>query len=96
MIALLNKVCKGWVAEYKFHPDRKWRFDYANPDIKIAVEKEGGVWLVGRHNRGKGFLNDMEKYNEAILLGWKVLRYPPDKIMQAVGDVQKLGGNRAG
>lgn len=90
MTNLLNKVVKGWVIEHKFHQKRKWKFDFANPKIKIAVEKEGGVWLIGRHNRGKGFLNDMEKYNEAAIMGWRVLRYPPDKILNAIHDIQRM------
>ena len=32
------------VKEFKFHPVRKWRFDYAVPEHKIALEVEGGVW----------------------------------------------------
>jgi len=90
MIKLLNRICIGWQSEYKFHPKRKWRFDFANPVLKIAIEQEGGVWISGRHNRGKGFLNDMEKYNQAVILGWKVLRYPPDKLMQSIIDIKIL------
>ena len=40
----------------------------------IAVEIEGGVWIGGRHTRGKGFLRDIEKYNEAAAMGWRVFR----------------------
>lgn len=90
MISILNKTHKGWVKEYKFHDKRKWRFDFANPSLKIAVECEGGVWVRGRHNRGIGFLNDMEKYNEAAIMGWRVLRYPPNKMMGVVNDIQKM------
>lgn len=61
--------------EYKFHPARKWRFDYCWPDRKIAVELEGGIWTNGRHNRGAGMIGDMEKYNEAAKLGWFVFRF---------------------
>ena len=46
------------VKEYKFHPVRKWRFDYAIPEHKIALEVEGGVWTGGRHTSPKGFLGD--------------------------------------
>lgn len=62
--------------EYEFHPDRKWRFDFADPKIKLAVEVEGGVYSRGRHTRGSGFIQDCAKYNEAALLGWRVLRIP--------------------
>ena len=68
------------VAEYKFHSVRKWRFDYCWPDKKLAVEIEGGIFQQGRHTRGAGFANDMEKYNAAVLLGWRILRYTPNKI----------------
>lgn len=64
--------------EYQFHPTRKWRFDFAWPDKKIAVEMEGGVWIFGGHNRGGGYNKDCEKYNEAVKLGWKVLRFTAD------------------
>jgi very-short-patch-repair endonuclease len=63
------------VLEHRFHPERKWRFDLAWPDRKLAVEVEGGVYANGRHNRGKGYENDAVKYNQAQLLGWRVLRY---------------------
>lgn len=66
------------VKEFKFHPIRKWRFDYAIPAHKIAVEVEGGVWTGGRHTSPKGFLGDMEKYNTATLMGWRVFRTTPD------------------
>ena len=68
------------VKEDKFHPTRKWRFDYAIPEHKIAVEVEGGVWTGGRHTSPKGFLNDMEKYNTATVMGWRVLRTIPDEL----------------
>lgn len=60
---------------FKFHPTRKWEFDFAWPDKMIAVEVEGGVWTNGRHTRGAGFIADCEKYNAATLLGWKVFRF---------------------
>jgi len=61
--------------EYKFHETRKWRFDFCWPDIKVAVELEGGVFSGGRHTRGMGFVADCEKYNQAALLGWRVFRF---------------------
>ncbi|MDR1913549.1 MAG: hypothetical protein LBQ68_03585 [Clostridiales bacterium] len=70
------------VKEYLFHPVRKWRFDYAIPAHKIALEVEGGVWTQGRHTRPQGFIGDIEKYNQATLLGWKVFRVTPDELMK--------------
>jgi hypothetical protein len=62
--------------EFQFHPERKWRFDMAWPERKIALEVEGGVFSKGRHTRPSGFIGDCEKYNEAALLGWRVFRMP--------------------
>lgn len=61
--------------EYRFHPVRKWRFDFAIPSRMIAIECEGGLWTGGRHNTGAGMIADMEKYNEAARLGWFVFRF---------------------
>jgi very-short-patch-repair endonuclease len=66
--------------EVRFHPTRRWRFDFAFPDEKIAVEVEGGTWVNGAHSRGKHFESDCEKYGEAAVLGWTVLRVTPDMI----------------
>lgn len=63
------------VREHVFAAPRKFRFDFAYPDLRIAVEIEGGVFVGGRHTRGKGFEVDLQKYNIAQLLGWSVLRF---------------------
>jgi len=63
------------VREYRFAPPRRWRFDFAWPEKRVAVEIEGGIFSMGRHTRGQGFLADAEKYNRAAMLGWCVLRY---------------------
>jgi very-short-patch-repair endonuclease len=68
------------VMEYRFHAVRLWRFDYAFVATKLALEIEGGAFLVGRHTRGRGFTNDLEKYAEAAILGWTVLRATPEQI----------------
>ena len=59
---------------------RKFRFDFALQDSKIAIEIEGGIFTNGRHTRGKGFMNDMLKYNLATRLGWVILRYTPQQL----------------
>lgn len=69
------------VKEYRFHSTRKWRFDFAIPRYKIAIEVEGGVWTGGRHTSPQGFLGDMEKYNTATVMGWRVLRTTPDRLL---------------
>lgn len=63
------------VAEHRFHPTRLWRFDYAIPSHRIAIEIDGGVWIEGRHNRPKGYIADLDKFNNAAALGWRVLKF---------------------
>ena len=56
----------------------RWRFDYAIPKHKVAIEIDGAVWTMGRHNRPEGYINDMEKLNTATSMGWLVLRFTTD------------------
>lgn len=77
---IVKPVCTVNGGELKFHPIRKWSFDFCWPEHMVALEVEGGAWTQGRHTRGQGFINDMEKYNAAVLLGWKLLRVVPDDL----------------
>ena len=63
------------VREHRFHPTRKFRFDFAWPDRRPAAEVEGGTRSAGRHVRAAGYAADCSKYNYAVLLGWRVLRF---------------------
>lgn len=67
--------------EYRFHATRRWRFDYAWPDARVALEVEGGAFSRGRHTRGAGFVADIEKYNAAVVDGWRLVRTTPDKLV---------------
>lgn len=67
-------------SEVRFHPTRKWLFDFAWPEQKVALEVDGGVWSRGRHTRGAGFLRDMEKINTATVMGWRVVRCTPQTL----------------
>lgn len=60
--------------EFRFHHIRKFRFDFAWVDFKVAVEVDGGTWSGGRHVKGTGFHNDCIKMNLAAVEGWLVLR----------------------
>lgn len=62
--------------EHKFAPTRKWKFDFAYLPGKVAVEIEGR----GRHQTIAGFRNDAEKYNTAVEMGWRILRFPATDI----------------
>jgi hypothetical protein len=113
LYVMLCKQCKALglpepETEQKFHPDRKWKFDYAWPavvanrplydrdariqwagvcedmeiteKVSLAIEIQGGTYLRGKHSRGAGQANDMEKYNEAQRLGWRVLLFDSNMI----------------
>jgi very-short-patch-repair endonuclease len=66
--------------EYRFHPRRRWRFDFAWPPERVALECDGGQWAPrgGRHNTDQ----DREKLNEAARLGWRVLRFSSAMLSQ--------------
>lgn len=68
------------VREYKFHPVRKWRIDYYLPEYGIAIEVEGGSYINGRHVRGEGFRNDIEKYNQITAAGLMLIRVIPQDL----------------
>lgn len=73
------------IREYKFHPNRKWAFDFAlacgksdvlgGRRLKVGFEIDGGVYSRGRHTRGAGYEEDIRKYTEAMILGWQVIRF---------------------
>lgn len=69
--------------EHVFCAHRGWKFDFAWPDVRIALELEGGTFMQGRHSSGPGQRADMEKYNEAQIRGWLVLRVETSKARSA-------------
>jgi hypothetical protein len=72
-------------SEYRFHPTRKWRFDFAYPIYPhggFAIELQGGVWRRGGGaHRGSGFERDCEKLLEANLAGWTVFQLNEKQIV---------------
>lgn len=69
--------------EFYFSTERLFRFDYAVPKYKIAIEQEGGIWAKGNsgHSSGTGISRDMEKSNLAQSKGWVVIRRTPDQMI---------------
>jgi very-short-patch-repair endonuclease len=63
--------------EHRFHPERKWRFDFAFPIAKVAIEVQGGIFIRGAHSRGAQMKKDWEKYNTAACMGWRILQVEP-------------------
>jgi very-short-patch-repair endonuclease len=74
--------------EYQAIPGRRFRFDFAIPDLKIAIEYEGGTWNNGGHVRPAHFSSDCQKYSLAAIYGWCVIRVTAD-LMRA--DQKRIG-----
>jgi hypothetical protein len=72
------------VAELMFAPPRRWRFDFAWIDEKVALEIQGGLFVQGRHTRGAALLREHEKLNAAAALGWRVLFCSPNTLLNIV------------
>lgn len=81
------------------HLGRQFRFDFAWPERMVAVEVDGGRWLVRRGKDGRpvpvGFHNhvdDYRKLNLAARLGWRIMRFMPEMIRsgEAVQEIRSL------
>jgi very-short-patch-repair endonuclease len=81
--------------EYRFHPTRRWKFDFCFPEARLAVEVEGGTrYGKSRHSQGAGFEADCNKYNQAARMGWVVLRYSTAMVLRgdAINEVLEILG----
>lgn len=58
---------------------RRWRWDFV-VGSRILIEVQGGIHMQGRHTRGAGYVNDVEKHNTAVLAGYLVLWVAPEHI----------------
>ena len=72
------------IPEYQFHPTRRWRADYAILAHWLLIEIDGGNRLAAIGKNGKAVAigrhaqdADLEKLNEAAIMGWRVLRFSP-------------------
>lgn len=82
--------------QYRFHPVRKWAFDFAYPVDKLAIEIDGGNHMVrngravGRHTQD----SDYEKLDEAVIFGWRVLRFTPSQVrtLYALNTIERALG----
>lgn len=74
--------------EHRFHSVRRWRFDFAWPRWRIALEVQGGIFTGGRHTRGAALLREHEKLNAAAIAGWRVLFATPRQVQN--GEATKL------
>lgn len=78
-----HKLDHLFVREHRFHPERRWRFDFAVPALMIGVELQGGIFASKKksgHKTGVGIRNDMAKSREAQRLGWRVFQFYIDEV----------------
>lgn len=85
-----DKNKKELVAEFQFNPHRKFRFDWAIPSIKTAIEYEGIFSEKSRHTSKQGYSRDAEKYNLATSGGWKVFRYTAINYKNLIQDLEQI------
>ena len=89
---LLWRVAQGppLEREVKFHASRRWRADFAHMGSRTLIEIEGGIFIPGggRHNRGGGYAKDAEKYLEAVLAGWTVIRLTEKQL--EIGSIERI------
>jgi hypothetical protein len=70
--------------EVRVCDDRRWKLDFAEREVRrprLAFEIEGGIWTSGRHARGKGMQDDMDKYNRAIIEGFILFRFSSQDVL---------------
>ena len=81
----------GYERELMLIPGRRFRFDFLLAG-DLIVEVEGGTWSGGRHTSGVGFRSDCQKYNMALELGYRVLRYTTDMVTrgEAIAQVERI------
>ncbi len=68
------------IAEYQFHPSRKWRLDWYWPDHKLALEIQGGCFIKGGHSTGVGLQRDHEKFSECAPFGIRIVLCQPRQV----------------
>jgi hypothetical protein len=71
------------VSECPFTPLRGWRFDFAWPALRIALEVDGGLFTGGAHVNAAAILRDHDKRNAAAALGWRIFYCTPRTLKHA-------------
>ena len=84
---IVSAICRahGWpepYAEVRLIPGRRFSCDLVWSDPhRVVVEVQGGVWLRrGGHTGGQAQIDDMFKFNELTLLGYRVLQVVPSQV----------------
>jgi len=75
------------VRQYPFAKSisRLYRADFAFLDEMLIIEINGGLFNFGRHARGAGVENDLERCALAAALGWKIMGFSPRQVKSGWG-----------
>ena len=91
--------------QYHWHPQRRYRSDFAYVPERLLVEVQGGVW--GRYNArtgeweagkrsghsgGTGMEGDCRRTCDALEHGWRILPVTPDMVAsgEAVARIERV------
>ena len=69
-----RSVARRWTGSFDFTLSANGVLTSPTSRAARSSSVEGGIYIQGRHNRPQGFATDAEKYLEAALDGWRVLR----------------------
>lgn len=83
-------IIESYETEHQFTKKRKFRFDWFIPCLNLALEYEGIMSDKSRHTTITGYTGDINKYNLALTLGFKVLRYNALNYQNAYLDIEKI------
>lgn len=80
------------ITEFKFCETRQFKSDYYIPELRLLIEQEGGIYTKQAHGSVTGILRDIEKYNLATTLGYRILRYQPKDLISSktIEDIKKI------
>lgn len=76
--------------EVRLNPERRWRYDFVWKKEKLIIELEGGVWQMAGHQHPLNFIANCEKYNWAVVNGYKLLRYTTANLNDSVKDIKNI------
>lgn len=85
-----KELISDYVVEHQFDNKRRYRFDWAIIDLKLAIEYEGIFSDKSRHTSVNGFSNDCIKYNLAVSQGWRIFRYTALNYQDLEADLLKI------
>ena len=76
--------------EFRFSTERKFRADGVIHEMRILIEYEGIFSAKSGHTTPDGFMSDCEKYNLAVIEGYRVIRYHAKNYKHIINDLNRI------